>query len=917
MSLLAHHQQMLNDSAISPEVAEARGYRTIQTAAELGRLGFAKTQQNTPALLIPIWGVHGEIVSYHIRPDEPRVIDGKTAKYEFPKGMTMAVDVHPAIREKVRDPSIPLLITEGCRKADAAISLGLCCISIIGTFTWRGTNEYGGKTALSDWEDIALKDQKGKGRIVYLCFDSDCMLKPQVSKALERLVEFLKRRGAQVFIIYLPHGADGSKVGLDDYLASGNSTDDLLSLASKKLRKPAAIELEEASGTYRETEEGFTWNKPTQYGIKPTPLSNFTARITEDIIEDDGLEERRHFRLAIRIGKKGRALMVPASLFAGMNWVPSQLGGEAIVYPGSSTKEHLRVAIQTLSKGFRETVSYAHTGWREVGGEMVYLHAGGAISANGTVPAATSLSGDLRRYVLPEITDDTDIGPAIKASLGIFELGRYEVVVPLLAAVYRSALGSCDFGLHFTGSTGVFKSELAALAQQHFGSAMDSRHLPGSWIGSDNSLEGLAFQTKDALLCVDDFAPVGSRTDNQQLWRKADRLFRGLGNNAGRSRMNADGTLRPTKFPRCLILSTGEDIPPGHSLRARVLIIQITRGDINKERLTELQDRAHEGDFALAMAGFVRWLAQDYPGRAASVQLERREVVAELGSLSHARTPYIIADLLIGLSRFLDFAVEVGALTEGERSRIWESSRIALLTCAGDQAAIHASTDPAVRFFDLLRSAVVSNSAHVAARDGSQPDGAQSWGWWETGIHGHKEPKGKRIGWVEEDDLYLDLDTAVGVASAHASSAGEPFAITARALGVLLVEKMLIASHDPARGQGKVRQIIEGQRRDVVHVRIDKFYPSGQSAVPVEGACAPPASNSTPLFEKPDQPDQLVHENGEGAGDPGQDGQNGHLSRGVGNDIHGRGDAALGDMLAAEELTEGDEQWLTMGSVNS
>jgi hypothetical protein len=46
--------------------------------------------------------------------------------------------------------------------------------------------------------------------------------------------------------------------------------------------------------------------------------------------------------------------------------------------------------------------------------------------------------------------------------------------------------------------TGRFKSEAAALAQQHFGAGLDARHLPANWSSTGNALEALAFTAKDA-----------------------------------------------------------------------------------------------------------------------------------------------------------------------------------------------------------------------------------------------------------------------------------------------------------------------------------------------------------------------------------------------------------------------------------
>ena len=191
--LSPHHKAMLGEeSGISPEVIAERGYFTATTKAELKQLGFSDAQRNVPALVIPIWGIKGEIVSYQLRPDTPRIKNGKPLKYEFPAGTTMSLDIHPRIREMLDDPNIPLFITEGSKKADSAISQGLCCIALLGVWNWRGTNEHGGKTALPDWESIALN-----GRRCYIVFDSDVMTNPAVYQALVRLKEFLERRGSK------------------------------------------------------------------------------------------------------------------------------------------------------------------------------------------------------------------------------------------------------------------------------------------------------------------------------------------------------------------------------------------------------------------------------------------------------------------------------------------------------------------------------------------------------------------------------------------------------------------------------------------------------------------------------------------------------------------------------------------------
>ncbi|MBW3628870.1 MAG: DUF3854 domain-containing protein [Gemmatimonadetes bacterium] len=87
---------------------------------------------------MPVYGVDGEIKTYQHRPDQPRVTRGKALKYETPARSGMCLDVPRPIRHQLADPSVSLFITEGARKADAAVSLGLCCIALLGVWNWRG-----------------------------------------------------------------------------------------------------------------------------------------------------------------------------------------------------------------------------------------------------------------------------------------------------------------------------------------------------------------------------------------------------------------------------------------------------------------------------------------------------------------------------------------------------------------------------------------------------------------------------------------------------------------------------------------------------------------------------------------------------------------------------------------------------------
>jgi Domain of unknown function (DUF3854) len=136
------------------------------------------------------------------------------------------------MKRHLGNPNVPLFITEGIMKGDALTSLGLCTVSLLGVYNWRGTGPHGGITALGDWESVHLKDRR-----TYIVYDSDVMQKSQVQNALRRLHEFLRARGADLRVIYLPYGPGATKTGVDDFIATGKTVDDLLTLATDELRE--------------------------------------------------------------------------------------------------------------------------------------------------------------------------------------------------------------------------------------------------------------------------------------------------------------------------------------------------------------------------------------------------------------------------------------------------------------------------------------------------------------------------------------------------------------------------------------------------------------------------------------------------------------------------------------------------------
>lgn len=609
---------------------------------------------------------------------------------------------------------------------------------------------------------------------------------------------------------------------------------------------------------YQATPLGMFAGRAGGHGGRAQRLTNFVATISAEIVEDDGLETRRLYEVRVEhLGQLTR-LAVPAADFAALRWVPEKLPATATIYAGYGVRGHVEVAIRQLSEAIATRRVLRHTGWARIGGDWGYAHAGGLVWRGGLrTDVEVQLAPPLERFVLPAPPTGSALASAIRAHLDWWDLGPAEVSIPLAAGIWRATLGEPDFSIAVGGGTGVFKTEEAALAQQHFGPGFDARHLPAGWASTANALEALAFEAKDAVLVVDDFAPTGAPGDVQALHRSADRLLRAQGNRTGRGRLRADSTMRPTRFPRGLILMTGEDIPAGQSLRARLFILQLSRGDISPDRLRICQAAAARGAYAEAASSFLAWLAPRYEGvlaeRRLTVPLLRDELCADA---DHRRTPAIVADLVFAIRLFLRFASETGAVSADDGAALDARATKAILAAADRQTEYQRNADPASHFCELLRAALASGGAHLAAPDGGPPPTPVPCGWRprtgkaSSNTFDEWTPTGTKVGWIDGAEAYLQPEAAFAAAQRIGTATNQPLSIAGSTLHLRLHQAGLLRSLDERAGKTrfKIRRVIEGARQTVLHVAAETFIELAG------GLSGPPPEAGEPMPQAPAQP---------------------------------------------------------------
>src|SRR5262245_7358211 len=160
----------------------------------------------------------------------PPVDDGQghTIRYYQRGGTPPRLYVPARARAALADPNVPLVITEREKKALKANQEGLACVGLGGLWNWQVAGRPIADLDRIDWFE----------RETTIVPDSDIWTRPDLLQPVFALGKELETRGAKVAVLKLPSGADGAKVGLDDYLCA-HSLEAFNALPRLALKHPA------------------------------------------------------------------------------------------------------------------------------------------------------------------------------------------------------------------------------------------------------------------------------------------------------------------------------------------------------------------------------------------------------------------------------------------------------------------------------------------------------------------------------------------------------------------------------------------------------------------------------------------------------------------------------------------------------
>lgn len=651
-----------------------------------------------------------EVVRYKPKAFSQRRPDGQGGYINNLNGVERVIYRLPQITAAIMRGEV-IYHVEGEKDAENLIKLGLeATTSPQGAGNW--------KPAMADYF-------QGAGTVVIIP-DKD---EPGRAYAREVAAD-IAARAQHIKMLELP--GEGIK-DASDWIAAGGTRDQLLDLVkflpdySQPRADAGEIDYDslrkllkrESDAQYTITNGRFTKIIHTRDGETiELPLCNFVARVTEDILKDNGAVQDRFLRVQGRLnGSKLGAILVPDNQFDAMNWVRKTWGIKAQVEKSiDKVERHLSQAIIKSSGKVPEHTIYTHTGWREIDGKMVYLTGGGAI---GRPDLEIELPPRLHRYILPQPGGDAK--EAVSKSLELLSIAEMRVTLLCFIMPYLAVLNIFEdmaFTIFLVGRSGSLKSVMTGLALSHFGN-FTHKSLPVNWFGTRNELEKLSFHAKDILFAIDDYAPPSNPAEARQLNNTVEYILRGYGNRQGKVRANPDMTSQETFYPRGLLVTSGEQLPPPSASRsARILPVPISIDDFyqdgkdNYYLLTQAQkDRRF---YPLAMSCFISWIQSNWQavGEKLHAYYEKYSLLAPKKDV-HLRLIETISLIQAGFNIVLDFAAEHGAINSstisGNLAGSWEILTGLLQYHAGRVS----SERPGERFTEVLRGIYSAGNAIV------------------------------------------------------------------------------------------------------------------------------------------------------------------------------------------------------------
>jgi uncharacterized protein (DUF927 family) len=471
---------------------------------------------------------------------------GKEIKYESVKvdkkkddfgseAFFCQVDVPDYWLNILNNPAIPIVVTEGIKKAIHLNFHGYHAISISGIWNFQKDNIL----------NSTLIKFFASGRTVYFCADMDWQEKDGVRAAVERFCDLVSACGCKVLLPQWnkefkgidDYGVKFGAIALSEVFQDALSVDDWMALCAEKHLKIKEFDTKfESSIPDGLTQSGYKKGEKEFIPWKKSIGNHIRGVAWVDSPEQEELSVLLEFE---SIRSEIRYLTMPRSgLIGDCNDLLRALMGMGYYYDHDNQKlllKYLRELILSTSASFTKVT---RAGWHE----------------NSFVREGKTYGNPLIRLgeIVPGKERDYTKGTHEEWVKNIAEYCRGNSRLTLamlmpLAATLLEPMGIESGGIHFFGQTSSGKTTSARVAASVMGEP--DREIK-SWRTTSNAIEKTATNANHQCLILDEISQASPKDVGGIVYT--------LGNDQGKSRMTKTLESREPLYWRILYLSTGE-----------------------------------------------------------------------------------------------------------------------------------------------------------------------------------------------------------------------------------------------------------------------------------------------------------------------------------------------------------------------
>lgn len=418
------------------------------------------------------------------------------------------------------------------------------------------------------------------------------------------------------------------------------------SRAKADVDRNADLDPESVAAPQAQGDAAYSWDERagfTYRGVKSImTICNFEPLIEEvrEIVTDDVVKADWMVRFTNLDGEVFETRLRDRDRARLRESLQAQLPPTFIV--GARAWGYLEEGMRWFSRGKTKVKRvYGETGW--IKDTDTFLLPTGGITASGidesVIYDPESIPNLLRHYGEGVVPSD-DSFDATAALRTLYAMAPAGLTVPTITQALAAPLESIGAGksaviVHLFSRTGSFKTSMARVILSLYGNFIDEhKNTLETWTGTANSLQSMMFLYRDLPMVIDDY----KKSLGGHHLSGMTALIQNYADRTSRSRLTRDQQQQRRVYPRCLVISTGEDTWEGQeSVQARTLIIDAAKQKPTLDALRAAQEAAMRGDLARVGYMWISWMCGK--GR---LNIERR--LAELREIMIARSENMLAE---------------------------------------------------------------------------------------------------------------------------------------------------------------------------------------------------------------------------------------------------------------------------------